>query len=181
MRHFFVACAVRHFVLALAVGAAAPLAGRAQPPTVAPPDPDRVRALAGCYRLTLGPWSQQSPLGPAAPTTLVRLDTLPRRPELPDQLAADRLAPVESLPPNESRARWRQLPGWRVVGADSVVIVAWSSRFEAEVFYGRRVGDTLRGVLRRTSDGVPVDPVTRQVLWNAWPWATASAERVRCD
>ena len=50
----------------------------------------------------------------------------------------------------------------------------------AEAFYGRWVGGSLHGVLRRTSDAIPVDPLTKQILWDVWPWATASLARVQC-
>lgn len=136
--------------------------------------------IAGCYRLDVGPWSRESTLGPPAPTVIVRLDTLSRRPELPEYLAAERVEPAEFVPPGDVRAQWRRPAAWRIVGADSVEIIAWSTGTEAESFHGRRVGSVLRGVMRRTSDAIPVDPVTRRIVWEGWPWAVASAVPVRC-
>jgi hypothetical protein len=76
--------------------------------------------------------------------------------------------------------RWRRPARWHRVGADSVVIVAWSTGTEAEVFYGRGAGGSLHGVLRRTSDAIPVDPRTNGIQWDMWPWASASLIRIPC-
>jgi hypothetical protein len=76
--------------------------------------------------------------------------------------------------------RWRRPAMWQRVGRDSVVIFAWSTGTEAEAFYGRLAGRSLHGVVRRTSDAIPVDPVTKQIQWDVWPWAAASLVRVPC-
>jgi hypothetical protein len=76
--------------------------------------------------------------------------------------------------------RWRRPARWHRVGADSVVIVAWSTGTEAEVFYGRGAGGSLHGVLRRTSDAIPFDPRTNRIQWDMWPWASASLIRIPC-
>lgn len=137
-------------------------------------------ARPGCYRLTLGPWSTASRLGPATPTAVVRLDTVARRPGAPGDLVAERVEPAGFAPPGDWRLRWQQPAVWRRVGADSVVIIAWSTGTEAEAFYGRWAAGSLQGVMRRTSDAIPVDPKTKQIQWDAWPWARASAIRVPC-
>jgi len=164
----------------LALGIVAALLGRAsgaQSPSAKPDAP----VLPGCYRLTLGPWSKPSRLGPAQPTAVIRLDTIERRPGISRDLVAERIEPVESAPTGDRRVR-RQLPAsWRRLGADSVVIVAWSTGYEAEVFYGRWLRGSLQGVLRRSSDAIPVDPATGQIQWNVLPWATASAVLVPCQ
>jgi hypothetical protein len=82
--------------------------------------------------------------------------------------------------PGDVRLQWQRPAHWRRVSADSVVIVAWSTGTEAEVFYGRWASGSLRGVLRRTSDAIPVDPLTKRVLWDVWPWAKASLVPERC-
>jgi hypothetical protein len=134
----------------------------------------------GCYRLTLGPWSKAPRFGPDQPTAIVRLDTIVRNWRMPRDFAAERIEPAEFAPPGDSRLRWKHLASWQRVGADSVIIVAWSTGTEAEVFYGHRSGSSLKGVVRRTTDAIPVNPVTKQVQWNVWPWAAASAVKVRC-
>jgi hypothetical protein len=73
-----------------------------------------------------------------------------------------------------------QPPWWRTIGADSIEITTWSATMESEEFYGHVAGAELSGVLRRTSDAVPMDPKTRGILWDAWPWARAIARRVAC-
>lgn len=140
----------------------------------------RVRALAGCYRVTHGTYSTESHLGPATPTTLFRLDTLAPRHGLPENRVAERLAPAESLSTTDPRSHWRHAPSWRLVGADSVEVMMWGIGTEGEAFYGHAVGDTLPGVVRLTSDAVPVERGTHRVLWNTWPWARAVAVRVPC-
>lgn len=146
--------------------------------TPAATQPDK--GLAGCYRLTLGPWSRITPLGPPSPTEIVRLDTTPAGNGIPGARAAGRVAPAELLPPTDPRARWLRAPWWRMIGADSLEITTWATATEAETFYGHVVGGELRGVLRRTSDAIPVDPKTHGILWDAWPWARATARRVAC-
>lgn len=134
----------------------------------------------GCYRLTLGPWSRPPRFGPDQPTAVVRLDTIARTPGLPGDLVAERVEPAEFAPPGDWRLRWKHLAYWRRDGADSVTIVTWSIGTAAEVFYGHRARGALRGVLRMTTDGLRIDPLTRQIQWDVWPWATASAVKVAC-
>ena len=148
----------------------------AQQPTVKRADV----SIVGCYRISLGPWSLESHLGPAHPTTVVRLDTIPRRPGLPGELVAERVEPTEFALPGDFRAQWKRPAHWRRVGTDSVQIISWSTGTEGEAFYGHWDGATLQGVVRRTSDAVPIDPVTRQIQWNAWPYAAASAVPAPC-
>jgi hypothetical protein len=149
----------------------------AQQPAVPQSD---VALLAGCYRLTLGPWSRASGLGPSKPTAVVRLDTIAPNPGVPGDLVAERIEPAEFAPPGDWRLRWQHPARWRRVGVDSVVIVAWSTGTEAEVFYGRWARGSLHGVVRRTSDAIPVDRQTKQIQWDVWPWANASAVSVPC-
>lgn len=163
----------------LASAAIVALSGRfsgAQSPAAARSDV----ALPGCYRLTLGPWSNASGLGPAKPTAVVRLDTIAPSPGAPGWLVAERVEPAEFAPPGDWRLRWQHPARWRRVGADSVVIVAWSTGTEAEVFYGRWAAGSLQGVMRRTSDAIPVDPKSKRIQWDVWPWAPASAILVPC-
>ena len=148
----------------------------AKPQAVAPSD----AVVPGCYRLTLGPWSKASGLGPAQPTAVVRLDTIARNPAPPGDLVAERVEPAEFAPPGDWRLRWQHPALWRRIGVDSVMIVAWSTGTEAEIFFGRWLGGSLQGVLRRTSDAIPVDPQTRQIQWDVWPWAAASGMSVPC-
>ena len=136
--------------------------------------------LIGCYRLTLGPWSKNTPLGPPTPTAIFRLDTTSARSGPPGARTAARVAPAELLAPTDPRARWLQPPWWRTVGEDSLDIVTWSTGTESEVFYGHLVGAEFRGVLRHTSDAIPVDPKTRAIQWDVWPWAPATARRIAC-
>jgi hypothetical protein len=168
--------ALRSTVIVLAVGPLLAQSAGAQRPANAPPE----IVVPGCFQLTLGRWSRASRLGPQRPTTVVRLDTLARNPSAPGDLVAERIEPAELAPPGDRQSRLPRPARWRRVGADSVVIVAWSTGSEAEVFYGRLVGDSLHGVVRRTSDAVPVDPSTKQIQWDQWPWAAASGVPVKC-
>jgi acetyl esterase/lipase len=143
-------------------------------------DTMRAHDLVGCYRLTLGPWSKITPLGPPSPTEIFRLDSTSVRNGVPNARSAARLVPADLLPPTDPRARWMQPPWWRTIGADSIEITTWSATMESEEFYGHVAGAELSGVLRRTSDAVPMDPKTRGILWDAWPWARAIARRVAC-
>jgi hypothetical protein len=155
------------------------IAGRARAQAV--PDANRPRNdLAGCYRLTLGPWSKVTPLGPSSLTEIFRLDTTPVRSGIPGARSAARVAPAELMPPTDPRANWLQPPWWRMIGTDSLEIFTWSTGTESETFYGHVAGTELRGVLRNTSDAIPMDPKTRRIQWDVWPWARATARRLAC-
>jgi len=115
-----------------------------------------------------------------SPTEIFRLDMTPINNGNPGARVAARVIPAVLLSPADPRARWLRPAWWRTIGADSIEIVTWSATTEAEVFYGHVAGDELRGVLRRTSDAIPMDPKTRRIQWDAWPWARATARRVAC-
>ena len=136
--------------------------------------------VPGCYHVTLGPWSIESRLGPDRPTSIIRLDTIPRKPGASGDLAAERIEPAVFAATGDPRLKWQRSAYWRREARDSVVIVAWSTGTEAEVFYGHWAGGSLSGVLRRTSDAIPVDPLTKEIQWNVWPWASAHLKRVSC-
>jgi len=137
--------------------------------------------LPGCYRLTLGPWSRESNLGPSSPTTVVRLDTVARRPGSRGDLVAERIEPTQFALPGDVRAQWKRPAYWRREAGDSVVIVMWSTGTESEAFLGHWRNGKLEGVVRRTSDAIIIDPVTRKIRWDAYPWARASAVSVSCS
>src|SRR5215217_8773454 len=113
----------------------------AQRPAEPPMDMARARALAGCWSIALGAWSQPPRTGPAEPTTRFRLDTIPPSPPRSGVLVAERLAPEDSAAVKANR--WRRSPYWRMIGRDSVQVVAWSTSFEAEVLYAHVAGDSL--------------------------------------
>jgi hypothetical protein len=136
--------------------------------------------LLGCYRLTLGPWSSGTGLGPPPPTEVFRLDSATVRGGPHGARATVRLLPAIVMPPTDPRASWLRPPWWRMIGADSLEIITWTTATEGEVFYGHIAGAQLRGVLRRTSDAMQRDPKTKRIIWGAWPWARATARRVSC-
>ena len=140
----------------------------------------RIGNLVGCYRLTNGPWSKNSFSLPAYPPEIVRLDSTAARNARPGALAVARVTPTQLFSPVDPRSHWLQPSSWRLVGADSVEIVTWTTSTEGETFYGHVQGAALRGVLRHTSDAIPVDPKTGGVLWDEYPWAVASARPVTC-
>jgi hypothetical protein len=144
------------------------------------PDARRAGAFVGCYRLTNGPWSKNSLSRPAYPPEILRLDSTAARNDQPGWRAATRVAPAELLSTVDPRSHWLQPSSWRIVGADSVEIVTWTTATEGETFYGHVQGAALRGVLRHTSDAIPVDPKTGGVLWDEYPWAVATAQPVTC-
>ncbi len=96
------------------------------------------------------------------------------------QYVAVRLAPVETLAPDSHDAIWKRPAFWRIIRGDSVDIITWTTATEAESFNGRFVGNQLRGVVRLTSDAIPMNPATHRIDWNALPWARAEGERVGC-
>lgn len=136
--------------------------------------------LPGCYRLTLGPWSTRVRSGPSTGTEVFRLDTTSISNGIPGARAAARVAPAELVPPTDPRAKWLHAPWWRMMGADSLEITTWSTGTASETFYGHVAGAELRGVLRNMSDAIPIDPKTRRIQWDVWPWAPATARRVAC-
>ena len=154
--------------LALAVGiGAAP--GRAVAQGLSAAD---ARTFAGCYAVARGAWTKPVLRGPPFAPLMVRLDTL--APE--EGWRGHWLAARVSWPAPGPGGR---PPMWRPVGADSVEIMTWGISWEADVLYLRRDGELLRGVLRRTSDAIPVDS-QRRILWDVWPRAPATVRRVAC-
>lgn len=144
------------------------------------PDTARVEKLIGCHRFTLGPWSKSSSLGPPSQTEIMRLDSTTIRNGIRGTRAAARVVPVDIFPKTDPRVKWLRPAWWRMIDADSLEIITWSTGTEAESFDGHVAGGELRGVMRRTSDVIPVDPKTGRVVWDAWPWAPATARRVAC-
>jgi len=144
------------------------------------PDATRIHNLVGCYRLTLGPWSERTSLGPPSQTQIIRLDSIMAPRAVPGARAAARVLPVDILPPTDPRAKWLQPTWWRLLGSDSLEVITWSTGTEGESFHGHVAGTELRGVVRRTSDAIPTDPKTGRIMWDVWPWAKATARRVAC-
>jgi hypothetical protein len=95
-------------------------------------------------------------------------------------LVADRIEPAQFALPGDVRAKWKRPAYWRREARDSVVIVMWSTATESEAFLGHWKNGKLEGVVRRTSDAIVIDPVTRKIRWDAYPWASASAVSVSC-
>ena len=126
-----------------------------------------------CRMLSVFAWymveSQES--RPARATTVIRLDTVALPRGAPGDLSAVRIEPADVFDPSDARARRLGPARWRREGTDSVVIVSWSTNTEAEAFMGHRVGATLEGVVRRTNDAIPMDPETKTIRWDAWPFA----------
>jgi hypothetical protein len=166
---------IRRPLLSLLAVLLAPLtSARAQSPTATPAD------VAGCYRVTSGAWSQRPVIGPPAPTVLFRLDTLPSVGGMPGDMVAERLDPAEFVAAGDRRLARRQPVRWRARGADSVEVFLWSIETELELFAGRRDGASLRGVVRRVTNEIPIEEGTRRIRWEVFPWAESVAERVTC-
>ena len=150
----------------LAIGVSEPAAAqRSRPP--GPADPAVVAALAGCYALTVGPWTKPIRSGPAVPPSTMRLDTLFRA---PGQRGYRYVAQISG----GTGATWTP------VGADSLEVITWLAQFEAEVLFLRSDGDTLRGMARRSTDAIPVD-ANGQIRWDVWPAAPVVARSTRCS
>jgi hypothetical protein len=131
-----------------------------------PPDPAAVAALAGCYSLRVGAWSKAVGSGPPAPPETIRLDTA--------RLAAGQ----------RGYQHLAQIPGevgnsWTPIGADSLQVITWLARFDAEVLFLRQEGDSLRGFARRATDAIPVDS-TGEVRWDVWPAVPVMARPIAC-
>ena len=129
----------------------------------------RATELTGCYRLTLGAWSDSGPRpGPTGLVTgrlqlptLVRLDTsfLSFR---------DPRTRVRQLLPQSPDLGARALrPGWILRSADSVQLF-WSSGYAGIQLFLEARGDTLKGHARTFSDvGGAIEPSAPATLHRA--------------
>ena len=128
---------------------------------------DRVRSLAGCYALHLGPWSGSLPKTgmPSAhtPPAHFRLDTIP--------IAGRRGCGFEVEPTNLVRSN-RPLTNWRVTARDSLRVV-WSTGFVGVSLRLIAHKDSLRGIATTFHDAHYSDEPPD-------PSAAALAVRERC-
>jgi hypothetical protein len=160
------------FTLILIIAASTSTPVVAQVPTAL----DVVDGLAGCYALTTTPWSTTPPRSqPALPPLALRLDTARRSSSLRGYRYVAQVA--DSLTAKRPRS---SAASWVPVGADSLEVLAWVGRFDAEVLYLRPTSSGFSGVARRTSDAIPVDQEGR-IRWDTWPWATISGQRIACE
>ena len=150
---------------------------RASPYDTIPPDMQAARGLAGCYRLTVGPWSDARALGGqiAIPPHL-HLDTARQERRQPGfELVAQ--APGSGVPRGTG---WP--PVWSPVGADSLQVRVWANQTSSvNLFLRRRAGRTLHGTARYFWDQVALDPVTKRWLWEQYPTAPATLSSEPCS
>jgi hypothetical protein len=95
-----------------------------------------------------------------------------------------RLDTARLVPPRPGYPYRAHIPGevgtsWTPIGTDSLQVITWLARFEAEVLFLRLQGDSVQGFARRTTNAIPVDS-TGRVRWDVWPAAPILARRVSC-
>jgi hypothetical protein len=123
-----------------------------------PVSPD-VRALSGCYVVTLGAWS-----GPLPPTGDALAHTPPMQFRLDTLTTSRRIGFV--VQPTTLVASDRPLTAWRPIAPDSVRIV-WSTGFVGVALHLRVIRDSLIGLATTFHDYHPAgelpDPTARVV------------------
>jgi hypothetical protein len=129
----------------------------------------RLPRWAGCYRLTLGPFSTGIEISelPIAPPLSFRLDSSTRGSSLGVPLGFMRVSP---LSPN---ARHPEIfaPGWDLLGRDSIVVV-WTEGFMGTELRLGRSHDSLLGIAELTADIIGPEPPPR---------AEARASPIPCE
>ena len=130
--------------------------------------------LAGCYDLTLGPWSDPRAHAGRAPTP-ARVDLTP---ELHTRIFIGfRLV---ARTPGFADQLERYPPAWGPVGTDSLQGRVWANGESSVMLFMRRHADKeLRGVARYFIDGDAVDGTGRW-MWETYPVAPASLRPTDC-
>ena len=147
----------------------------ASPYDTMPPDLTAARGLVGCYRLTVGPWSDQRGFTSqiAIPARL-HLDTA-RHPR-----ARVGFGLIAQAPGSDSVRGMAWPPAWAPVGRDSLQVRAWANQTSAVTLFLRRRAGALRGTARYFWDQVALDPVTKRWLWEQYPTAPATLRSESC-
>ena len=131
-------------------------------------------ALAGCYDLTLGPWSNPDAHAGRVPA--------PSRVELATDwhtriYIGFRLV---ARTPGFADALEAYPPAWGPVGGDSLQARVWANGTSSVTLFMRRQPDNdLRGVARYFTDARAVDSTGRW-MWETYPRATATLRRTEC-
>ena len=143
---------------------------------MAAPDMRAAARLAGCYAVTLGPWSNPQ----------ARADTLPVPSRL--DLLSDPHARIYigfrliARAPGFSAQREAFPPAWGPIGEDSLQLRAWADGRSSVMLFLRRQSDkALRGTARYFSEARVVDSTTGRWMWETYPTATASLRPVQCE
>ena len=149
---------------------------RASPYDTAPPNLQMAQRLVGCYRLTVGPWSNPEANGGEMPMPArIHLDTTRTTRPFPG------FALVATTPGFEVRRNSGATPAWSPIGADSLQVIAWSTGTSSvTLFLRRRTAGLLQGTARYFTDAIALDPVTRRWLWEQYPTALAQLESAPC-
>ena len=142
---------------------------------MAAPDMAAAARLAGCYALTLGPWSNPQAHGGRIPApSRVDLTMVPHtRIYIGFRLIAHTPEFADELE--------RYPPAWGPVGSDSLQARVWANGTSSvTLFMRRQSGDELRGVARYFTDGIVVDSTGRW-MWETYPEAAATLRLADCD
>ena len=150
---------------------------RASPYDTAPPNLQMAQRLAGCYRLSVGAWSNPAANGGNMPMpTRVHLDTTRTARPFP------RFRLVATTPGFEIQRKPSSTPAWSPIGADSLQVLAWSTGTSSvTLFLRRRAAGMLQGTARYFTDAIALDPVTKRWLWEQYPTAPARLESGPCS
>ena len=130
--------------------------------------------LAGCYALSLGPWSKPESSGAAIPAPS-RID-LTSDPHTRIYIGFRLVARTPDFP-DERKA---YPPAWSPIGADSLQVRAWANgRSSLMLFLRRQTDGELRGTARYFADYDVVDSTGRW-MWETYPAAAASLRSTPC-
>jgi hypothetical protein len=140
------------------------------------PDMQAASRIAGCYTVTLGPWSDPRTQGDTIPVPS-RLDLLVEphtRIYVGFRLVARR--------PGVSEQTERYPAAWSPIDADSLQIRAFGNGARSLFLFLRRQPDgELRGTARYFRDYLAHDSTTGRWLWETYPTATASLRPAKCE
>jgi hypothetical protein len=148
----------------------------ASPFDTASPNMKVAQALAGCYSLAVGAWSDEHERGGwvTIPSS-IQLDTARADRPLPG------LALVARTPATGERRKMDLQPAWSPVGTDSLQVAAWGNGTSSiNLFLRRRATGKLEGTARYFWDVIFRDPVTERWLWERYPTAPATLTAVPC-
>jgi hypothetical protein len=148
----------------------------ASPFDPASPNMNAARAIAGCYTVAIGAWSdERAPSWRVAVPSRIQLDTTR------NDGGRHGFELVAQTPDSGEGLGFKRRPAWSPVGTDSLQVLAWhNGTSDVNLFLRRRATGKLEGTARYFWDQIFLDPVTKRWLWERYPTAPASLTAVPC-
>jgi hypothetical protein len=143
---------------------------------IGPPDLKAASRLAGCFTVTLGPWSDALATGDSVP--------IPPRVDLLDSLHTGFYIGFRLVArtPGFAMPMEKRPPAWSPVEGDSLQVGVWHEGTRSVTLFLRRRPDAeLRGTARYFSPERMEDSATGRWMWEKYPAAPVSLRPTPCE